>query len=247
MTGACTGTARQKCAARGAAVDAALPRVTLVVKDAAGNDLHDVRVSIDGQLLVDHVEGQSLSIWESTICGSRRPASPIETTVVAQGQHKLRVLVFLTGPARHGRRRGPGRIVDSPVGPGGFDAGGSSPGNAETAGHDAALARPVAGALVGASGASLVLGTVWSFLAKAEYDHALATECGGNANSCSAQGIADGRTAHNRALVSTVAFVGAAVFLAGAATVYFAWPGTQERVAVAPTVNTASAGVTLTW
>ena len=80
--------------------------------------------------------------------------------------------------------------------------------------------RPVAGALLGASGASLVLGTVWSFLAKSEYDHALATECGGDPNSCSAQGIADGRNAHDRALVSTVAFVGAAAFLAGAATVY---------------------------
>ena len=106
--------------------------------------------------------------------------------------------------------------------------------------------RPVAGALLGASGASLVLGTVWSFLAKSQYDHALATECGGGPNSCSAQGIADGRNAHDRALVSTVAFVGAAAFLAGAATVYL-WPGTQERVAVAPTVSTAGAGVALTW
>ena len=43
MTGACTGTARQECAARVAAVDAALPRVTLVVKDGDGHDLRDAR------------------------------------------------------------------------------------------------------------------------------------------------------------------------------------------------------------
>jgi hypothetical protein len=123
---------------------------------------------------------------------------------------------------------------------------GSSPGDAETRAMEPRWRRPVAGALLGASGASLVLGTVWSFLAKSEYDHAIATECGGNPNSCSAQGIADGHTAHDRALVSTVAFVGAAAFLAGAATVYL-WPGTRERVAIAPAVSTAGAGVTLTW
>ena len=95
--------------------------------------------------------------------------------------------------------------------------------------------------IVGAAGGSLILGTVWAFLAKAKYDHALTTECGGNPNSCSPQGIADGRTAHDQALVATMGFVGAAVFVAGAATVYFAWPTTQDRMAVAPAVSSAGA------
>ncbi len=225
--------------------------IALVVKDAAGNDLHDVRVTIDGQLLVDHVEGQSLTIdlGEHHLRFHAAGFNDIETTVVAkaeQGQHKLRVLVFLT-PASAVAGAARDESSPDPVAPGLQLKQASSSANAEPRAMVPRWRRPVAGALLGASGASLVLGTVWSFLAKAEYDHALATECGGNANSCSAQGIADGRTAHDRALVSTVAFVGAAVFLAGAATVYFAWPGTQERVAVAPTVNTASAGVTLTW
>jgi hypothetical protein len=227
--------------------------IALVVKDAAGNDLHDVRVSIDGQLLVDHVEGQSLTIdlGEHHLRFEAAGFNDIETTVVAQEapgqrQHKLRVLVFMT-PASTVAVAARDESSPHPVAPGLQLTPSSSPGNAEPRAMTPRWRRPVAGALLGASGASLVLGTVWSFLAKSEYDHALTTECGGNPTSCSAQGIADGRTAHDRAMVSTVAFVGAAVFLAGAATVYFAWPGTQERVAVAPTVNTAGAGVTLTW
>ena len=102
------------------------------------------------------------------------------------------------------------------------------------------------GALVGAAAGSLVLGTVWAFLAKAKYDHALTTECGGGTHSCSPQGIADGHTAHNQALVATVGFVGAAVFLAGAAGVYFVWPTRQERIAVAR-VTGNGAGVALSW
>jgi hypothetical protein len=225
--------------------------IALVVKDAAGNDLHDVRVSIDGQLLVDHVEGQSLTIdlGEHHLRFQAAGFNEIETTVVAQeaqGQHKLRILVFLT-PASTVAGAAHDESPPNPVAPGLQLTTGASPGTAESQATMQRWRRPVAGALLGASGASLVLGTIWSLLAKSEYDHALATECGGSPNSCSAQGIADGRTAHDRAMVSTVAFVGAAAFLAGAATVYFAWPGTQERVAVAPTVSTAGAGVTLTW
>lgn len=220
-----------------------------MVKDAAGNDLHDVRVSIDGQLLVDHVEGQSLTIdvGEHHLLFHAAGFNDIETTVVAQaaqGQHKLRILVFLTpASAVAGAARDEASV--NPVAPRLQLTQGSSP--AEPRDMTPRWRRPVAGALLGASAASLVLGTIWSFLAKSKYDHALATECDGTPNSCSAQGIADGRTAHDRALVSTVAFVGAGVFVAGAATVYFAWPGTQERVAVAPTVSSGGAGVTLSW
>ena len=87
-----------------------------MVKDAAGNDLHDVRVSIDGQLLVDHVEGQSLTIdvGEHHLRFQATGFNEIETTVVAQeGQHKLRVLVFLT-PASTVAGAGPRRVIAQP-------------------------------------------------------------------------------------------------------------------------------------
>lgn len=223
--------------------------IALVVKDGAGNELHDVRVSIDGQPLVDHVEGQSLTIdvGEHHLRFRASGFNDIETTVVAkEGQHKLRVLVFLTPASTVAVAAQDEPSSPTPISPG-LQLPESSPGSAEARTLTPRWRKPVAGALLGASGASLVVGTIWSFLAKSEYDHALSTECGGNANTCSAQGIADGRTAHDRALISTVAFVGAAAFLAGAATVYFAWPGTQERVAVTPTVSRGGAGVALTW
>jgi hypothetical protein len=233
--------------------DAAKPEVVLVVKDGVGHDLHAVRVIMDGQPLVDRVEGQSISIepGEHHLLFQAAGFNQIETTVVAhEGQHRLRVLVFMR-PAGSGASGEPAIDLPAPAppvpAPGSPTAPAWSPGNAEPQAATPRWRKQVGVALLGAAAASLVVGTVWSIRAKTEYDHALDNECSGSANTCSPQGIADGRTAHDRALVATVAFVGTAAFLAGAATVYFAWPTTKDRVAVAPTVSGNGAGLALTW
>ena len=226
----------------------AAPQVVLVVKDAGGHDLHDARVSMDGRPLLDRVEGQSVTVdpGEHHLLFQAPGFNQIETTVIArEGQHALRVVVFLT-PSAGAVAANAESSVDLSLPAGGPTPGGSHR-NEEPFAAIPRWRKQVAGALAGAAAGSLVVGTIWSFLAKAKYDHALETECGGSAGSCSPQGIADGRTAHDRALVATVAFVGAAAFLAGAATVYFAWPTTQDRIAVAPTVSGTGAGVTFNW
>jgi hypothetical protein len=210
---------------------AAKPTLVLVVQDAQGRDLPNVRVTMDGAPLVERIDGRPVSVdpGEHHLLFRAEGMNPIETTVVARdGQHKLRVLVFLTAT---GVPHDPSAELPA----------------AEPPATISPWRRRVAGALVGASAASLVVGTVWALWAKAEYDHALTTECGGSASSCSPQGIADGHTAHDRAFVATLAFAGAGVFLAGAATVYWKWPSTQDRIAIAPTVSGRGAGVTLSW
>ena len=247
MADACAETARRECSTRIAGIDAAIPTVTVVVKDSEGRDVRDVRVTVDGKPLGDQSEGGSISVdpGEHHFLFQAAGFRPIETTAVAQaGQHKLRVMVFLNrdrAPSVVAANEPPLASPSAAVRP----TPAWSPGNAETG--VAPWQKKAAGALVGAAAGSLVLGTVWAFLAKAKYDHALTIECGGDPHTCSPQGIADGRTAHDRALIATVGFAGAATFLAGAAAVYFAWPAKHERITVAPSVNDKGAGLALIW
>jgi hypothetical protein len=233
-----------------AQIDADMPTVTVVVKDGDNHDLRDVRVIMDGKPLLDRLDGSSISVdpGEHHLLLRAVGFRPIETAFAARpGQHKLRVLVFLTNRDNSTATATKDEPALALPGPASQPGAGWLPRHEETGAPVPRWRKQVSGVLVGAAAGSLVLGTVWAFLAKAKYDHALATECGGNPNSCSAQGIADGRTAHERALVATIGFVGAAALLAGAGTVYFAWPTKQDRFAVAPTVGSSSAGLTLSW
>jgi hypothetical protein len=239
----CKATSRSQCAEQAAEIDAAMPAVVLVVKDGVGHDLRGVQVRMDGQPLVDGVEGRPVSVdpGEHHLLFEVAGFNPIETTVVArEGQRKLRVLVFLSPASAVTAAANGEASIDLPMPA-------ASPGNTEPQAARPRWRKQVGGALLGAGAGAVVVGTVWSLLAKLEYNHALITECGGSANSCSPQGIADGHTAHDKALVATVAFVGAAALLGAAATVYFAWPTTQDRIAVAPTVSRNGAGVALRW
>ncbi len=246
--GECSAAAHKECADRVAALDAAMPAFVLIVRDGQGRDLPDARVSMDGAPLVERIDGRAVSVdpGEHHLRFQAEGFNQIETTVAAhEGQRKLRVLVFLT-PARTGAAlalREPSLELPGP-GP----APGWSSGNAQPQAATPRWRKKVGGALLGAAAGSLVVGTVWAFLAKAEYDHALTTECGGRPDACSPQGIADGGAAHDRAFVATIAFVGAGALLAGAATVYFAWPTTkQDRITLAPTLSGNGAGVALNW
>ena len=237
--------------AQAAPTPAATPSLVLVVQNGQGRDLPNARMSLDGAPPIEHVDGQLVSVapGEHRLLFQAEGFNPIEITVLArEGQRKLRVLVFLTPAVGGGEpsRREPGELPLDLAAP-------SSPPPAwSLAGVEARPTVPswrkrVAGTLLGAAAGSLVIGTVWAFLAKAKYDHALTTECGGRSDSCSPQGIADGRSAHDRAFVSTLGFAGAGIFLAGAETVYFAWPATNERVALAPTITDRGAGLAFRW
>jgi hypothetical protein len=247
MTGAGAGASHQECAARIVELDAAIPMVTLVVKDGEGHDLWNAQVSVDGKPLVHQPEGDSISVdpGEHHFLFQAAGFSPIETARVAlAGQHNLRVMVFL----HRDDPRSATAVANEPSLALPAMSTPASPGEATPGGAPPRWQKKVGGVLVGAAAGSLVVGAVWALLAKAKYDHALIVECGGDPHLCSPQGIAEGRTAHNEAFVATAGFVGAATFLAGAAVVYLAWPTTgQERITVAPVVSSTSAGVALTW
>jgi hypothetical protein len=58
----CPAEIREECIRRVDEVNAAIPTVIFEVKDAAGNDLSAVRVTMDGEMLVERLEGVALSI-----------------------------------------------------------------------------------------------------------------------------------------------------------------------------------------
>lgn len=58
----CPGVLQEGCARWLREVDESIPSVVLVARDASGNDLYDVRVDLDGRLLVTRLDGQPLSV-----------------------------------------------------------------------------------------------------------------------------------------------------------------------------------------
>ena len=59
---ACPKDVREECVHRLSEVNDAMPSVVFEVKDASGNDLSDVRVTMDGTLLVEHVGPTAVTI-----------------------------------------------------------------------------------------------------------------------------------------------------------------------------------------
>src|SRR5438046_1116337 len=58
----CPGEVRDECAQRIGEINASIPTVVFEAKDAGGNDLSAVRVTMDGRPLLDRLEGASTAI-----------------------------------------------------------------------------------------------------------------------------------------------------------------------------------------
>jgi hypothetical protein len=79
MDPACPAEVRSVCGKRVAEVTAAIPTVVLVAKDGAGNDLVDVRVTVDGVVLTEKLDGRA---W-------KMEPGPHDFTFEGPGAHKL--------------------------------------------------------------------------------------------------------------------------------------------------------------
>lgn len=213
----CSRALRDECARQLAAVEAVTPAVTLEAKDETSNSVREVGVFLDGARVLERLDGSPLPVNPGEhrlafeAAGFRRAESAF---VAREGQKKLRVVVYLD---RAGSSAAPPLVSDA-AGPATARAGSSMFGTPR---------KKVALALVGVGVAGAAVGTVFALSAKSTYDHALGTECGGDANRCSQQGIDDGKTAHRRATIATVGFVAAGALLAAGAALFFT--GTEER------------------
>jgi hypothetical protein len=96
----CPAALRPECAQWLSEVQGALPSVVIGARSATGDDLRDVRVSVDGQPLLDHLDGVARDIdpGDHAVRLESPGFAPIEQHVLVQEGQKARVLVFRLEP-----------------------------------------------------------------------------------------------------------------------------------------------------
>jgi hypothetical protein len=209
----CPGEVRQECMRRIDDVNAAVPTLVLAVKDRAGRDLSEVRVTADGETVAEHLDGSALSIdpgpHEFTFTAAGAPPLT-ETIILHEGEKDRRETLTLaigTAPA-------PATPVSSGTSPQGPE--GSTP-------QGVGKAQRALGLVTGGIGvAGLAVGGVFGALASSSWKTAQ-RECPDHTG-CSAQAINDRSHAVTDATVSTVGFIAGGVLLAGGLTLYFTAP-----------------------
>jgi hypothetical protein len=244
VTEGCPGPVREDCAQRIEELDRVMPSLVFEVRDESDRDLSAVRITMDGQVLADKLDGTAIPVdlgehrFEFAAPGL---APDTRTLVVREGDKKRRERIVL---------------VAAPVAPPAPSTSaarlGASESPAERPSGDGSTQRTIGVALGGAGVVGLVVGSAFGLVSKSTYGGALTSQCGpprfATETTCSATGVKDVNSANTQATVSTVGFIASAVLLGGGALLYFTAPR-AARVTVGPTVGAGTAGVTLraTW
>ncbi|MFZ5892292.1 MAG: hypothetical protein ACOY0T_14635 [Myxococcota bacterium] len=218
----CPADIRKECTRRVEEVNAAIPTIVFEVKDAAGNDLSAVKVSMDGEVLAERLEGSALSIDPGehtfTFEAAGQPVT-IKQLLVREAEKERRELVRLGGVSTN---TGLGTQTSAPPLPAGEPSGG--------------LGGQKIGALV-AAGVGVVglgLGSAFGLSAMSKKDRAeelCPNQCADDA------GVEAWRDARSAGNLSTVFFIIGGVGVAAAATLWFTAPRSSgaTQVGVSPT------------
>jgi hypothetical protein len=206
----CPAVVQRDCSAWLTDVEKSLPTVVISAKNAAGADLVDVAVSVDGAPLTAKLDGQAVPMNPGPHAFHFELADGTrldQQALVREGEKNQSIAVVLKPPepapsasAAHAPAPSEGKAAASP------DA-------AEGAGP-----WKTVGWITGAAGAAgLVVGTVFGFVAIGDK----------NGAHCDANNFCDGgalSSAHGAATVSDVAFVAGGVLLAGGLTLVLLSP-----------------------
>ena len=225
----CPSVIREDCAQRLREVEAALPSIVFVAKDRAGHDLTAVHVAMDGDPLIERIDGTAVVIdpgehkFVFVAEGFREVTS---TLLVHEGEsdRPVRVVLESSTPA-------PEPLAPAPAPAPAPPSSGSS------------ILRPlgITLAVVGVGG--IGVGAVFGLASKSTYDRSQ-NECPtGDLARCqatAAQAQDDLSSARSQALASTIAFAAGGAFLAAGAILFFVAPKTSTAVTVG--VSAASGG-----
>ena len=231
----CPAEVRAECERRVGAVNAAIPTIVFQAKDAAGNDMSAVTVTMDGKPLAERLEGTAISLdpGEHTFHFEAPGQPPIDKTFVllegAKDRQERIVFAPTAAPSSTANVASATTSAATPAaGRGGEHAPSSGGSPLRTWGF----------AALGAGAAGLAAGAIFGGLAIASKNSA---DCDGN-HYCSAGALSDART---QATVSTVAFVAGGVLLAGGITMVLLAPPSGPRVEAAAAVGESGGGVVI--
>ena len=225
----CPGEVRAECERRVVQVNAAIPTIVFEVKDAAGNDLSAVTVTMDGKPLAERLDGTAISLdpGEHAFHFETAGYPAIDKSfVLREGQKDRRErIAFAQGANTTATTATPSAETSSSPPP-------------ET---PATPSNPMRtwGFVAGTAGlVGLGVGSVLGLMAMSSKSNA---NCDANGY-CTPGPLSDART---QATGSTIAFVAGGVLLAAGVTLVLLAPksATSARVVVAPSVGERSGGV----
>lgn len=209
-------------------VNTALPTIVFEVKDGAGGDLAQVRVTMDGKPLVERVDGTAITLdpGDHRFTFETPGQAPVEKSfVIRQGEKDRRERIVI-GPV-------PAPIDDVPP------AGSVRP-SSDGSG------MKTTGLVIGGVGlVGLAVGTFLGLSASSKWSSsqdkcASPTVCPDHAGA-----IADHDSAQGAATGATIAFVAGGAALAAGAVLFFTAPKSGGRVGVAPSAGANAGGMSL--
>jgi hypothetical protein len=236
VSASCPALVREECARRMDQLTSAIPTVVFVARDAGGGELSAVKVTIDDEVVADHLEGTAVALdpgsHRLTVEAPGRP--PLTREIILHEGEKDRREVFVVDAAPAPASHPPSSDV-----PPSSDAlaPGMPPAPAPGTGRGV---RSLGLVLGGAGVAGVVVGGVFGALTITSWGSANG-ECPTHAG-CSSQASQDRSNALSFATVSTVAFVAGGALLVGGLTVYLTAP---KDAAPAARVDLAPGGLTL--
>jgi hypothetical protein len=201
---ACPRPVRNDCLERLDALERALPTLIFEARNAAGADLADVRVSMDGELISDHLDGAAIVIdpGQHTFTFERTGAPVVtKSLVVHEGDRGRHETVVLGGNAD---------VAPPPPAP--------SPAPPPTTQRSAGSTQRFAGIVTGAAGAVGVgVGIVFGLLASSRWSSSeAACSEGACPGATRADAVSDHDAATSLATASTIVFgIGGALLATG--------------------------------
>ncbi len=226
---ACPTELHDTCRQRVADLNKSIPTIVFHAKNANGGDLTAVKVSMDGQVLAERLEGTAISVdpGQHTFRFETVGQSPIEQTLLVQEGEKDRAVsvAFGEGPAPASPPVAPapatGTTSSAPSQP---SAPFEEPQEAPNDGHTQRTIGLVVG---GVGAASVIAGAVFgglSMSAHSSYEQNCGSSIGAPAGECNAQGVSGQSDAATKGTLSTVFLVGGGVALAAGAVLFFTAP-----------------------
>jgi hypothetical protein len=230
----CPAAVQSECLRRVDQVNGAIPTVVFEAKDAAGNDLSNVKVDVDGQPLTDRLDGSSLQVdpGEHHFHFTAPGGVVVDKTLVVREGEKERRENIVVGAVSPPSVAQPAPAAATAPGP-------ESASSSEDPGESR---RTIAYVVGGAGIVGLAIGTIFGVMASSSASSSK-NECSTSSCTNYSKSLSDYNSASTDGTISTVAFVAGGAAVAAGAILFFTAPkasssGTGFRWQFSPSVAT---------